>query len=424
MPEKILKNCKVLDVENQKVLEGRSILIDGFQIKEIRKVEEGLEQEKKLPRESVFDIQDRLVMPGLIDAHVHLCVLQAASETDTLLENLKASETLKVLHGARNAKETLLSGFTTVRDMGQGDNLALRDAIERGVVPGPRIVACGWLGMTSGHQERMHSEWRFRIRPRQTDAGVDGPWEIRKKIRKLVGQGFDCIKTFTSGSGVIQHPFYPYWLEGRNFTQGELEALVDEAHAAGRRVAAHALASPAGVKLAIAAGIDTLEHGVFLDEEDAARMAKDRIFYVPTMAVVKAMWDVKELEKIKYLQIESERARGYLEAHAESFRRAQAHGVKIVMGSDTFRVLKHGENACELETMVKAGMPEMEAIISATQTASEALGIEHLTGSVEEGKWADLLVVEPSPLSNISVLRERKNLKLIMKNGEIISCQL
>jgi imidazolonepropionase-like amidohydrolase len=124
------------------------------------------------------------------------------------------------------------------------------------------------------------------------------------------------------------------------------------------------------------------------------------------------------------LQIESERARGYLEAHAESFRRAQAHGVKIVMGSDTFRVLKHGENACELETMVKAGMPEMEAIISATQTASEALGIEHLTGSVEEGKWADLLVVEPSPLSNISVLRERKNLKLIMKNGEIISCQL
>ena len=420
MQRHFLKNGKILDVKARKVLTGSSIFIEGSEIIRVGSVEELGEIEKTLLSETILDLDGRLIMPGLIDSHVHLCHIQGSEEIDTLTENLRATDTLKVLHGARNARETLESGFTTVRDVGQGDNLALREAIERGIITGPRIVACGWLGMAGGHQQRMTSEWRFGVRPRQEDLGVDGPWDVRRRVRKLVGQGVDCIKTYTSGSGGIRHPFYPYWLEYRNFTPEEMEALVDESHTAGRRVAAHTLVSNEGVKLAIWAGVDTLEHGVLIREEDAREMQKKGIIYVPTLAVIRAMWDVKGQEKIKYLRISEEDALRYVEEHQASFQRAHDCGVKIAMGSDTFRVLRHGGNACELKAMVEAGMSEMEAIVSATKIASEALGIESLLGTVEEGKLADLLVVDPNPLDDISVLLKREHLKLIMKNGEVI----
>ena len=424
MSQKLLKNCSILDVIGKRVLQGRSILIEGSQIKKIGGMEESGTLEKGLPKGSVFELEGKLVMPGLIDSHVHLSVIQGSSESVTLLENLRATETLKVLYGAKHARETLEAGFTTVRDMGEGDNLALKDAIERGVISGPRIVACGRLGMTGGHQERMSSEWAYNVPIREGDVGVDGPWEIRKKVRKLTGKGVDFIKTFATGGGCIKHPFYPYWLDGRNYTQEELGALVDEAHSAGRRVAAQVLVSPEGVKSAIRAGVDTIEHGVCLDEEDIDEMRRKGIFYVPTLGVIKGMWDIGEGEEIKSLQVEKSDAKRYLEAHQASFRRARDKGVKIAMGSDTFRVLKQGENACELEWLVKAGMSMMEALVSATKIASEALGIDSLVGSVEEGKWADLLVVDPSPLNNILVLRDRGNLKMIMKNGDVICSRL
>jgi imidazolonepropionase-like amidohydrolase len=148
---------------------------------------------------------------------------------------------------------------------------------------------------------------------------------------------------------------------------------------------------------------------------------RDRgIFYVPTLAVVQEMWRADE--KNQYLQIEKERAVEYLAAHLESFARAHAMGVKIAMGSDTFRVLKHGGNACELEWMVKAGMSPMEALVSATKISAEALGIDHLVGSVDTDKLADLLVVDADPLSDITVLRNRANLKMVIKDGHIIRC--
>lgn len=424
MSKKLLKNCSVLDVIGQKILEGRSIVIDGNRIKKIGRVDEFSALEKELPRENIFEINGRMVMPGLIDSHVHLCVVRDPFESNILLENLRASETLKALYGARHAKETLEGGFTTVRDAGNGDNLALRDAIERGAIVGPRIVACGWLGMTGGHQERMASEWHYNIQPRKEEAGVDGPWEIRKKIRELVRQGVDCIKTYSAGEGYAKHPFYPFWLDQRNYTLEELKALVDEAHAAGRRVAAHALLSAIGVKNAITAGVDTIEHGLFVDEEDTVEMKERGIFYVPTLAVMMKMWEVYEAKGMSWLRIEEGDAQRYLEEHLASFKRARLNGVKIAMGSDTFRILTQGDNTFELECMVKAGMSEMEAVVSATKTASEALGIENMVGSIEEGKLADLLVVDPDPLTNILTLRDRANLKMIMKDGEIIRSHL
>jgi imidazolonepropionase-like amidohydrolase len=418
MPIKLLKNASVLDVNNQKVLETRSILIEGKCIKKIGHPDELSAIEKTLLARSIYDLEKRVVLPGLIDAHVHLAVIQAAGVWETALENLRASETLLILHGAKNAAETLNSGITTVRDVGQGDILALKEAINRGVIAGPRIVACGWMGMTAGHQQCMNSEWRFSVAPRARDIGVDGPWEARKKVRELIGKGVDCIKTFAAGEGYRPHPFFQKWLERPNYTLEEMQALVDEAHMAGRRVAAHSLVSRRGTKTAIAAGVDTLEHGIFLDEADIHTMKDRGIFYVPTLAVVQEMW--RSDEKNQYLQIDEERAAEYLDAHLESFARAHAMGVKIAMGSDTFRVLKHGNNAYELEWMVKGGMSPMEAIVSATKISAEALDIYHLVGSVETDKFADLLVVDPNPLEDISVLCDHTNIKMVMKDGEVI----
>jgi imidazolonepropionase-like amidohydrolase len=423
-PEKILRNGRMLDVVHGKILEKRSIWIMGASIKKIGSAEECEAFERKLPREAVFDLKGYLVMPGLIDTHVHLCIVRADSELETLVENLRAPETLKVLYGVKHAKATLESGITTVRDMGQGDNLALRGAIEKGVVSGPRIVACGWLGMTSGHGEQMASECRFNTPLRQADIGVDGPWEVRRKVRELVGQGVDFIKTYATGGGYIQHPFYSYWMERPNYTPEELRAVVDEAHSAGRRVAAQGFTNPAGTKNAITAGIDTLEHGLVLDDDDVQEMKAKEIFYVPTLAVTRAMWGGDEEGGMKYLQLEKGEAKRLLEEQLVSLERARRAGVKIAMGSDCFRVLKHGENAQELEWRVKAGIPIMEALISATKTSAEALGIEQMVGSLAEGKFADLLVVDPDPTKDISVLRHKKNLKMIMKNGEVICSQL
>jgi imidazolonepropionase-like amidohydrolase len=425
MKKKLLKNCNILDVIGERVLERRSVLIDGTRIQKIGPANELVSVENQLPKESVLDIGGRLLMPGLIDSHVHLCTVRDPFETDIVLENLRASETLKVLYGAKNAKQTLEAGFTTVRDVGQGDNLALRDAIERGAILGPRIVACGWLGPTGGHQERMSSEWVHNIPMRKIEAGVDGPWAIRSRVRELIRKGVDCIKTYTGGEGYYKHPWYPYWADQRNYTDEELIALVDEAHAAGRKVITHAFIGNAGVKSAIRTGIDSIEHGVFLEAEDIDKMKQKGIFYTPTLAVgIKLFEKASAKGMARMWAVEEGYEKKYPEAHRASFREALKKGVKIVAGTDSFRILNHGENAFELECMVSAGMSEMQALVSATKVASEAVGLENLIGSVEERKLADLLVVDPSPLADISVLADRANIKLLLKNGELISADL
>ena len=421
MEKKLLKHCRILDVNKQRVIEGQSILINDGRIEKVGKPDGFAKMEGKLPQEAVFDVSNQFVMPGLIDCHIHLCVIRDPYETDIVLENLKASETLKVLYGAMNAKKTLEAGFTTVRDVGQGDNLALRDAIERGAIIGPRIVACGWLGMTGGHQERMSSEWVYNVPMRSNEAGVDGPWQIRKKVRELVRRGVDCIKTYTTGEGYYKHPWYPFWLDQRNYTVEELKALVDEAHSAGRKVIVHAFTDNVGVKTGIAAGVDSIEHGVYLEEEDIATMKEKGIFYTPTLAVGIKLFETFASKGMRRMwSVEEGYGKKYPEAHRSSFQRAHRNGIKIVVGTDTYRILQHGENAFELECMVKAGMSEMEVLVSATKVSSEALGLDHMIGSIEEGKLADLLVVSPDPLQDISVLRNKANLKIIIKNGEII----
>jgi imidazolonepropionase-like amidohydrolase len=420
MTQKLFKNCRVLDVISQTVLDSYSIWVDGPAIKRVAPDEDFEKLSNTISDQHTYDLNGQLVMPGLIDTHVHLNIVRTSSIQETVLENLRAPETLKVLYGAKHASETLAAGFTTVRDMGQGDNLALRDAINRGVIPGPRIVACRWLGMTSGHGEQMSTEWNYNVRLRDVDQGVDGPWQVRKKVRQLIGQGADFIKTYATSGGYSLHPFYPWFKERPNYTLEELQAMVEEAHAAGLRVAAQAFLDTIGTKNAIRAGIDTIEHGLMLDDDDVQAMKAKGLYYVPTLAMTDKVWNIDKTEKGQFFQIEKEDARRFLESQTASFNRARQAGIKIAFGSDCFRVMKHGENARELELRVLAGMSEMEALVSATIVSAEALGIQNMVGSIEEGKWADLLVVDPNPLQDITLLQKKKNIKMVIKNGEIL----
>lgn len=424
MNTKLLKNCRILDVVHREVLENRSILIKGNCIDRIGTADAFGELDEDNPGIEVYELNNQLVVPGLIDTHVHLCIARMDDISETVLENLRAPETLKVLYGMKHAGETLDAGFTTVRDMGQGDNLALKEAIERGVIQGPRIVACRWIGMTTGHGEQMATEWVYNVPLRQQDRGVDGPWEIRKRVRTLMGQGADFVKTYATSGGFQPHPFYPYFTEMPNYTLEELEAIVDEAHAAGRRVAAQAFINTTGTKKAIRARIDTMEHGLVLDDYDVEQMEKHGLYYIPTLAMTDKVWNVDETERGQFFQMKKEEAERLLALQHASFDRARKAGVKVAFGSDCFRVMKHGENARELLLRVKAGMDEMEALVSATLVSAEALGIEGLVGSIEEGKLADLLVVDPSPLNDISILMNRNNISMIMKNGEIVRSRL
>ena len=420
----LLVGCNILDVVSQKVIDKQFVLIQNNRIAKIAPMHDLGTLQKQLPASCILDVKKRLVMPGMIDAHIHLSVVDGCTQTDTLLENLRASESLKVLYGAKHASDTLHAGFTTVRDVGEGDNRALRDAIDRGVLPGPRIVACGRLGMTAGHGERLGSEWRYNLPVREPDRGVDGPWAVRKKVRKLVGYGCDAIFVFVSSGGYAPHPWNSFWFEGKSYTAAELRALVEEAHAAGRRVAAQSIIDPVGTKNALSANIDTLDHGLFLDNEDVTAMASRGIYYIPMLAVTNKMWNPAQWDRGHYLRLSQKDGKRYLQEQEVSFRKALDFGVKIAMGSDAFRVLKHGDNASELEWMVRAGMSEMEALVAATINAAEALGLKSEVGSVEEGKLADLIIVDPNPLNDVSYLCDRKNIKMIMKNGHIISMDL
>ncbi len=417
MSSTLLKNCRILDVRAGSVLTGMAILLNGETIARVAPDPELRREAGKFKDCEVRDLDGGLVMPGLIDTHVHLCIVREEDEAATLRGNLKAPETLKVLYGAKHARATLAAGITTVRDMGQGDNLALREAVARGLVPGPRVVACGWLGSTAGHGERMASEWAFGTELRQWDKGVDGPYEIRRRVRQLIGQGVDYIKTYATSDGYAPHPFYPYFRECINYTMEELSALCDEAHAAGRRVAAQGLTAPAGVGNALRAGIDTLEHGLVIDNDDLGFMRDHGVFYVPTLAVTKAMWDVGSEKEMKFLRLEPGEPARLLESQLDSFRRAREMGVRIAFGSDAFRVLAHGRNLIELELRVKAGMTVMEALISATRVSAEALGLEGSVGQVAEGKQADLVVVDPDVLSDISLLT-RPGPAMVYKAGK------
>lgn len=358
------------------------------------------------------------VMPGLMDLHVHLQHgVMDPREPHLDFGMLLSTPQLLTLWAARNAKLMLEAGFTTARDMAgyrhprNHEVLAVRDGVAMGILPGPRLFVAGWAGQTAGHNDMgLPRTW-----PRDPELVADSPWDFRRLVRLLVRDGVDLIKTATSG-GAGGHGEAIWW---RNQTDDEIQALVDEAHSSGHRVACHAHTAE-GIKRALRAGVDTIEHGVYLDAEGIELLLRHNATLVPTLlirsehAVAPHRRSGSAPEKIQKFE---ELAR----AGAASLAPAYKAGVRIALGTDTGRTLREhfGRNGYELELMVGVGMTPMDALLAGTRNAAIALGQEDHLGTLQPGRIADILLVAGDPLADIRILTDPARMHLVVKDGRI-----
>src|SRR5262245_11224703 len=358
------------------------------------------------------------IIPGLMDLHVHLVSVVDPDEPNAMWAEVGARTQLLTLHAAKNARLMLEAGFTTVRDLAGPINplnlevLALRRAVQIGLVPGPRIFAAGWVGQTGGHSDLpLPDTW-----PRDESVYADGPWAVRRLVRTEIRLGVDLFKTSASG-GAAGHKEELWW---RNYTPEELTALVDEAHAVGKRVAVHSHTAEA-TKRALRAGVDTIEHGTELDEECLALFLETGAYLVPTVSIRSERARAGRAAG----RAPAEVVRKYQHVAAVGdrwFRRAAEAGVRMALGTDTYRSLRDywGQNAYELELMVERGLSPEQALLTATRNAAEALGAQDRLGTLEAGKLADLLVVQGEPDRDVRVLQDSTRLLVVMREGRIV----
>lgn len=361
----------------------------------------------------VIDLRDRFVLPGLIDMHVHLLGIGG----DPLRARLTALNTEPgddLLYGAGNARATLLAGFTTVRDLGgEPRNIrALRDAIERGDVDGPTIVNAGApISVTGGHGDPLNgiAEPYAHAIAETIDNTCDGPADCTRATRRQVGLGAQVIKITATG-GVLSNVSGGL---GRAFTLDEMRAIVETAHGLGRKVAAHSHAAE-GTRGALQAGVDSIEHGSFLDDEAIALLRRTGAYLVPTeLAPVAALAQARSGVLPPAIIPKAEAAAA---AMVESHRKAYRAGVKFAFGTDT-GVSKHGRNGEEFALLVeKVGMTPSEAIRTATVAAADLLGQSASLGTLEPGKAADLIAVAGSPLDDV---RQLERVQFVMKGGKV-----
>lgn len=357
----------------------------------------------------VLDATGQFVMPGMMDCHVHLLSSGAA---DYAIRGLKELLPYTAIRGAANAKTLLEMGYTTVRDvgaMGYG-NIALRQAIADRLVPGPRIFAAGHsLSVPGGHGD---SYYRPEVHVHR-EGLVNGPEEARRAVRELVKMHADVIKLLVTG-GVMTDGSDVGTLQ---WAPDELRTAIAQAHQLGRRVAGHCHGA-AGVKEAIKAGLDTVEHGTLLDEEAIALMQQHGTYYVPTLVAPFHICAGGTASGIPAYAVEKSHL--VMERHKESVRQAHAAGVKIAMGTDCgtpFNVA--GKNALELELLTQNGLSMAEALMATTRMAAEAIGIQERTGTLAPGQWADIILVQGDPLSDIRVLQEAERITCVIKAGQI-----
>ena len=361
----------------------------------------------------VIDVGGKTVMPGLIDCHVHLFI-----DIRPMQEEASTPLTLKVFEAAANARATLDAGITTVRDAG-GAPLGFKLALERGLIPGPRTrISVLFLSQTGGHGD---SELPTGVRlsfgipigrvPEWPENICDGPDEARRGARKMLRAGADFIKMMTTG-GVMSPTDEP---DATQFTREEITAMVHEAHAHGKTCMTHAQGTR-GIRNAVECGVESIEHGVYLDEATATEMARRGTFLVPTLQAALAVLRREEETPGSVLPQSLRKVREILEVHSHATRMAIETGVRVAMGTDA-GVGKHGSNAEELRLLTENGMTPMQAIVAATRTASECVQMAGDIGTLEAGKLADLLVVDGDPLSDISILEDSSKLLMIMQGG-------
>jgi len=345
------------------------------------------------------DLAGRTVLPGLFDCHTHVVV----SSIDTM-RLMQTPFSYRFFQAARNLEATLRIGITTVRDAG-GADLGVKQAVEDRLVAGPRMhISLSMLSQTGGHGDGW-MPYGGTVRallthhPGVPETIVDGVDEMRHKVRELVRMGADVIKVATSG-GVLSPRDKP---THAHFRLEELEALVEEASAAGIFVMAHAQATP-GIKNAIRAGIRSIDHGIYLDDEAIQMMLDRGTWLVPTLVAPRGVIDAADAGA-SIPEASVAKAREVVDTHSASFAKAVAAGVKVAMGTDS-GVTPHGENLRELGLMVEGGMSPMQAIVATTRSAAELMGLQAELGTLEPGKRADLVLVEGDPLE-VATLADR-----------------
>jgi len=357
-----------------------------------------------------IDATGKLVMPGLIDCHVHLTSVGAANYE---LQRLKDLLPLQALRGAANARTMLMAGFTTVRDLSAPafSNVAIRQAIEQGLFEGPRVLAAGMsLTVPGGHGDSYY-------RPEVTvsrEGIVNGPDEARRTVREWVKMHVDLIKLLVTG-GVMTDGSDVGALQ---WTPDELEAAISQAHQLGVRVAGHCHGA-VGVKAAVKVGLDTVEHGTMLDQEAVDLMAERGTFLVPTIVAGHQIVVHGTAGGIAPHVVRKGEQVG--EWHRKSVRMAHEAGVKIAFGTDCGTPFNRpGENAAELALMVECGMSPTEALQAATRVAADAIGLSEKVGTLDVGKAADVIVVDGDPLADVGVLTNRERIAWVIAGGRIV----
>jgi len=396
-----VKAAHLVDVRAGRILDQQTVLIVGERIEKV-----GPSAEVPIPPgATVIDLGSGTLLPGLIDCHVHL----TGDPQDTGYKSLGISVPRGALTGAKNARLTLDAGFTTVRDVGASGyaDVALRDAVLAGDIPGPRLQVSGpALGSTGGHcdENLLAPEFNYHA-----EGVADGIPALMAKVREDVKYGADVIKFCASG-GVFSKGDLP---ASEQYSPAEMAALITEAHRLGRKVAAHAHGTQAIID-ATSAGVDSIEHGSLIDDESIATMKQHGTYLVADIYNDDFILGQGKQYGFTDEMLEKERMVG--QKQREGFRKAAQAGVKIAFGTDA-GVYPHGGNAKQFAYMVKYGLSPMQAIQSATVNAADLLGWTDEVGSIEPRKFADLVAVAGNPLGDITVL---ERVKFVMKGGEVV----
>jgi len=393
----VVKAGKLLDVRTGKTLTKQAIVIEGGKIVSVGP-DSGVAADAK-----VIDLSGKTVLPGLIDAHTHITF-----DPKYGYEQLAISAPREALIGAKNARITLLAGFTTIRNVGASDytDIALRDAINAGDVPGPRIDASGpALGITGGHcdDNLLPYEWHATA-----DGVADGVENVQHKVREVIKYGANLIKICATG-GVLSLGDDP---QHSQYTQAELNAIVADAHRLGRKVAAHAHGAE-GIRWAAEAGVDSIEHGSYIDDAGIAAMKQHGTYLVPTLYL--GDWFLENAPKMNVPPSMLKKGQEVMPMARKNIAHAFASGVKVGFGTDA-AVYPHGLNAREFAVMVKLGLTPLQAIQAATVNDADLLGWSDKVGVIEPGHYADMIAVDGDPLQDVTKLEQ---VKFVMKGGVV-----
>lgn len=414
-PVKYIVADRLIDVVKEQVIEHPVVAIQGKRI-----VQVGNAKEIVIPQGAqVIDCKGLTLMPGMIDCHLHTMMFNCLTFHNFRVAQWEITPELQQMYGLFHAQLCFDMGFTTLRDLGLANSrglmtahlCAVRDSINAEIIEGPRMFIGGFTTITGSHLDLINP----RAMQRFGFQTADGPWELRKLARQNMLVGCDVVKTCATGGGGTdkEEP------DIRNMTQEEIDAIVDEAHAFHKLAAVHCF-TPAGHKMALTAKADTIEHMVFSDQETADMIAGSNVYMTPTLLHrTDHAIEMRRLQGTSMFVIN--KMKSIQSSCFSTFQRMHKTGVKIAMGTDMGFDPEMGTNAKELGIYVDLGMSTMEALQTATINGAKAIRIEKDLGSVEVGKYADILAIDGDPTKNINCLQEKKNIQMVMKEGRIFA---